>query len=302
MEKFALEHQKIFSNAYSSLDFPLAEHSFAWIYLWESFYRDIEWAKINENLCLFLTFDGNRYVWGPVLPGKRLADTLRKCFGICESYNGNNGNGKKPAAMYIPDELKEKYASLKGFELREQNTDYIYKVKEIIELGGREYKDKRNKRNFFVKNYSHAAEDYSAAKHRKGCENLLERWKKQKLPLVSGEDADKLEEEARINKRAFELAETLGLKGMVVLVDGRVEGYIFGERTNKRMCTMFFGKTSLEIKGLSQFIYGEFLRRNFSDAEIVNDGEDWDVSYLEHGKLSYKPHITRKSHMLVSSQ
>ncbi len=298
MEKFALEHQKIFNNAYSSLEFPLAEHSFPWIYLWESCYKDIEWTEINGNLCLFLTFEGARYIWGPVFPGKKLGDTMRKCFSLCDSYN--SGSGKKTAAMYIPEELKEKYSSLEGFELKEQNKDYIYKVKDIIELGGREYKDKRNKRNSFIKNNDYSTEDYSTARHRKGCEDLLERWKKQKMPTVSREDFAKFEEEARINSKAFELAEPLGVKGMVVLVDGRIEGYIFGERTNKRICTMFFGKSSLEIKGLSQFIYGEFLKRNFSDAELVNDGEDWDVGYLEHGKLSYKPETIRKSYMLVS--
>lgn len=302
MEKLELKDKERFDKAYKSLDFPLAEHSFAWIYIWESCYKDIEWAEINGNLCLFLTFEGNRYVWGPVLPGNRLSDTLRKCFSLCENYNVNHRISKKPAAMYIPEELKEEYSSLEGFELREQNKDYIYGVKDIIELGGREYKDKRNKRNFFMKSYNHSAEDYSAERHRKGCEELLERWKKQKLPSVSTEDMEKFEEEARINKKAFELAEELGIKGIVVLVDGRIEGYIFGERTNKRACTMFFGKTSLEIKGLSQFIYGEFLKRNFSDAELVNDGEDWDVGYLEHGKLSYNPDIIKKSYMLVKAE
>ncbi len=302
MKKFTPNFKKNFDNAYNSLEFPLAEHSFAWIYAWESCYKDIEWEEINGNLCLFLTFEGARCVWGPVLPGNKLADTIQKCFSICESYSSKQGISKKPAAMYIPEELKEEYSSIDGFELKEQNKDYIYKVKDIIELGGRAYKDKRNKRNFFLKNYSHAAEDYSSAKHRQGCESLLEKWKKQKTPYLSGEDDEKVEEEARINRKAFELAEKLGIKGMVVLVDGKVEGYIFGERTNKRMCTLFFGKSNLELKGLSQFIYGEFLKRNFSDAELVNDGEDWDVGYLEHGKLSYNPEIIKKSHMLVRSE
>tara|TARA_Y100000031_G_C8006404_1_gene286028 strand:- start:439 stop:633 length:195 start_codon:yes stop_codon:yes gene_type:complete len=61
---------------------------------------------------------------------------------------------------------------------------------------------------------------------------------------------------------------------------------------------MFFGKTNLDIKGLSQFIYGEFLKRFFSDCELVNDGEDWDVNYLEKTKLSYKPYLIKKSYFL----
>ena len=146
MKQFSLEDKERFDKVYALLEFPLGEHSFNWIYLWDFCYKDIEWAEINENLCLFLTFEGNRYIWGPVLPGNKLKDTLRKCFSLCENYNVNNKISKKSAVMYIPEELREIYDSLEGFELKEQNQDYIYKVKDIIELRGEKYKDKRNKK------------------------------------------------------------------------------------------------------------------------------------------------------------
>ena len=299
MEKFLLQNKNIFDKAYSKLKFPLGEHSFKWIFLWDSCYKDIEWTTINGNLCLFLTFEGNRYVWGPVLPGHKLGETLSKCFSLCENYNVNHGISKKPAVMYIPEELKQDYASLDGFDLKEQNKDYIYKIEDIITFRGEKYKDKRNKRNFFTKNYKYSVEEYSVAKHKAGCIDLLERWKKQKN--VSDEDKQKFEAEIAANTRAFQLAGTLDIKGMVVIIDGKIEGYIFGELTNKPLCTMFFGKTNLEIKGLSQFIYSEFLKKFFSSCKLVNDMEDWDVGYLEKSKLSYKPDMVKKSYMLVKN-
>ena len=299
MQSFSLENKENFDRAYSLLDFPLGEHSFAFLYLWDSCYKDVEWKTINGNLCLFITFEGNRYVWGPVLPGNKLGETLSKCFSLCENYNVNHSKTKKPAVMYIPEELRKEYSSLDGFDLKEQNKDYIYETEEIIKLGGRGFKDKRNKRNFFTKNYSFVSKEYSAKKHKDGCVDLLQRWIKQKK--VTNSDKEKFEAEIAANKRVFALAETLGIKGMVVLVDGKVEGYIFGQRTNGKICTMFFGKTNLEIKGLSQFIYGEFLSRFFSECELVNDMEDWGVSSLEHSKLSFNPEMIKKSYMLVKS-
>ena len=62
------------------------------------------------------------------------------------------------------------------------------------------------------------------------------------------------------------------------------------------ICVDFFEKTNLEIKGLSVFIYGKFLKR--MGCEIVNAGEDWDVEYLKKIKLSYKPHLIKKSYLL----
>jgi len=299
MQKFSLREKNIFDKAYRLLEIPLAEHSFAWIYLWDYCYKDIELEMINENLCLFLTFEGKRYIWGPILPGNKIADTLKKCFSLCENYNVYHHIDKKPSVLYIPEELKEKYSSLEGFKVREQNSDYIYKTRDIIELSGKKYQDKRNKRNFFIKNYDSTVEEYSVEKHKNMCVDLLERWEKQKESAVKEGDRKKFEADIEASRRAFDFAKILRIKGMVVLISGKVEGYIFGVRTNEKICTMFLGKTNLDIKGLSQFIYSEFLKRYFKDAELVNDGEDWDVSYLENSKLSYKPVFIKKSYMLV---
>lgn len=299
MQKLAPADKKIFDKAYGSLQFPLAEHSFAWLYLWDGCYGEMEWALINGNLCLFLTFEGKRCIWGPVVPGKKLADTLGRCFSMCEDYNAERGIPENPAMMYIPEELKDAYANLSGFKLQEQNQDYIYKRTDIIELKGDSYKSKRNLKNYFMKNYSCAVEQYNAGRHRAGCLDLLHRWKEQKLETIEDADVEKLDAEVAANERALELANTLGLKGVVVLVDGKVQGYSFAERTSSIICTDFFEKTNLRIKGLSVFIYGELMK--LFDCEYVNAGEDWDVKYLERIKRSYRPHLIKKSYSLVKN-
>lgn len=297
-QKFLLKGREIFDRAYSRLSRPLAELSFSWLQLWDC-YRDVEWKKINGNFCLFLTFEGKRCIWGPVLPGNKLKDTLKKCFRLCENYNERHKIAEKPAMTYIPEELRPQYADLEGFELLEQSRDFVYRSEDVITLRGEKYKDKRNKRNFFVKNYDFSIEEYSPGKHKKGCMDLLERWMGQKAGSLSAEDREKLEWDAEACRKAFELAEPLGIKGMVVLVKGMVEGFIFGEQTNGNTCTMLFGKTNLEIKGLSQFIYGELLQRFFSGCEFVNDGEDWGVDYLKDAKMSYNPYHINHGYTLV---
>ncbi len=300
LKDFSLECEKIFDEAYSALKFPLGEHNFVWIFLSAPCYKDIQWMEINGNFCLFVTFEGRRIVLGPALPGKRLADTLKECFMLCDSYNRLHGTRKSSEMLYIPEELKEEYENLEGFKLTEQNNDFIYRTKEIIELKGNKYKDKRNKRNYFMTNYSFLVEDYSESAHKEGCIKLLQQWQNQRSPLSIGENKKKIEYDAQCNRMTFDYAEILGLKGMVVKVDERVEGYIFGQKMNEKICKMFFGKTNLEIKGLSQFIFSEFLKRYFAGTDFVNDGEDWGVIYLERSKLSYMPAIIKKGYKLVS--
>lgn len=297
-QKFSLEDREVFDNAYGQLSRPLAELSFSWLQLWDC-YRDVEWKTINGNLCLFLTFEGRRCVWGPVLPGKKLKDTVEKCFRLCRNYSLRHNVTGKPAMAYIPEELKRQYAELEGFQLLERSRDFVYRTEDVIGLRGEKYRDKRNKRNFFVKNYRSLIEEYSSRKHKKGCTELLERWMKQKAGSLSEDDREKLKWDTEACRKTFELAETLGIKGMVALVEGVVEGFIFGKKTNENTCTMFFGKTNLEIKGLSQFIYGELLRIAFSGCEFVNDGEDWGVGYLRNSKMSYNPDYVNRGYTLV---
>ena len=296
LNKFTIKDKKIFDNAYKKLKFPLAEHSFAWIYIWQGCYKDIEWVEINDNSCLFITFLGNRHIWGPALPGIKLADTIKKCFELCEQCNKENKIKGKPSVKYIPEELKEEYSDLKGFNLVDQNQDYVYRRKDIIELKGDKYKDKRNLRNYFVKNYEYRVEVYEKSRHMKGCIEVLDRWKRQKLEVISKNDKESLKDEYDANLKVLELAKKFGLKGVVVYADGRIQGYTFGEQTNRNMCTDFFEKTNLDIKGLSVFIYGELL--NLFEGEFVNAGEDWGVDYLKAIKLSYHPIMIRKSYML----
>ena len=84
MHKLILEDQKKFDEAYKNLKIPLGDNNFASIYVLQPHYKDVEWLEINGNLCVFLTCEGQRCVWGPILPGKKLQDTLKKSFEICK--------------------------------------------------------------------------------------------------------------------------------------------------------------------------------------------------------------------------
>jgi len=296
LNKFTIKDKKIFDNAYKKLKFPLAEHNFAWIYLWQGCYKDIEWAKINGNICLFVTFEGNRYVWGPVMPNIKLTDTLKKCLELCGQYNKEKKIKRKPLVKYIPEELKGKYSNIDGYKLFDQNQDYIYRRNDIIELKGDKYKDKRNLRNYFVKNYRYKVEEYEKGKHMKECVSILDKWERQKLNAMNGEHNESLDYDYDANLKVLKLAERFGLKGVVVYADDRIQGYTFGAQTSKNMCTDFFEKTNLDIKGLSVFIYGELLK--LFKCEYVNAGEDWGVDYLRAVKLSYHPAMVRRSYML----
>ena len=126
--------------------------------------------------------------------------------------------------------------------------------------------------------------------------SLLQRWALQKDD-VNGEDREKLESEAEANRSCLENAHWLKVNGLVVTVDGTVQGYTFGKHSNNDVFTVFFEKTNPMIRGLSVFIFSEFAKQ--SGCKLINAGEDWDVGYLKESKMSYHPHIIHKSYSLV---
>jgi uncharacterized protein len=296
-KNFGIEDRSVFEPAFSALAFPLQELNFNWILLNSVMYSDIEWARINGNVCLFLTFEGTRYIY-PVLPGDRLQETIEECFKLADEYNRTHGIKNPPSVAYIPEEFLPQYSSLTGFAIKPQSQDYIYDAKKLVALEGPEYKDKRNQRNNLLKNNKVRAEPYSL-KHQTECLEMLKRWRLQKEQNMPEESESKFLAEADFAEHTLKMAEKLEIKGLVVYVNGVLEGFTFGEKVNSRMCSIWVEKTNLFIKGIAPYIFTEFIRQCFSDCELVNAGEDWDVEYLRVTKLSYHPAIIHKFYSLV---
>jgi len=293
-----LSSKKIFDAAYGSLSFPLAEQSYAWLWVWQDSLKDMEWDLINGNLCLFGTFEGTRYIWGPPLPGNELQATLKRCFELCHEYCQKNKLKEKPALSYLPEEFIGNYKKIPGYEITHQNQDYIYKREDILNLNGEKLRNKRNLKNYFMKNYAYKVEKFDHEKHAEICMALLERWKRNK-EVLAPEYQLKMQYEYDAIKRAIMMAKQFSLHGVVVYVDDSIEAFTFAEKTNNHIVTDFFEKTNSKIKGLSVFIFSEFMK--LFDTEYVNAGEDWDVEYLKTIKMSYHPCILKKSYMVTEN-
>ncbi|MBI2574307.1 DUF2156 domain-containing protein [Candidatus Woesearchaeota archaeon] len=296
VRRIALSDKPIFDKAYSTLKKPLADQCFSMIYIWSS-QLNMRRAEINGNLCVFADFEGSTAIWGPVIGGEKLQETTDICFSIADELNAENVPGRETKLLYLPEELAEEYSGLKGYEASHQSQDYVYNTQDLIELKGGRYRDKRNMINNFLSSYKPEVELYSAEKHKKGCLELLRAWRKQKAEttVISKELKFQFETETRIANDTVGLAGQLGLKGIVVIIDGKIQGMTFGNEVNAEMCSIIVEKTNLSIKGLPQYIYNEFVKRCWRSCKYVNAQEDMGVAYLKSTKLSYHPAFLIKS-------
>ena len=290
MREVTLDDRETFQKFFAGVKEPLADTTYTMRFIWAGPLKHA-WTVINGNLCVF-GYDKGRYVlWGPPVGGTKLAETITECFKIVEGMNKSAGITAKTAAIYIPECLKQEYEALAAkldCTLEYWTQDYVYRTQDLIELKGPEFDSKRNKANFFMKNYGYGVEEFSFDKHFDDCLKLTELWKEQKDEADDGTWRTELDAETEVARTLLKFSRELGVKGIVLKVDGKIVGYSLGERLADGMCSNIVEKTNPAVNGAAQFIFREFARF-WSSCEFLNAQDDFGVDYLKRVKLSYHP-------------
>lgn len=162
--------------------------------------------------------------------------------------------------------------------------DYLYLRSALADLSGNRYHKKKNRVNYFVNRHQHTVEPYGT-QHREGCLTLLDEWRRVREKMES----PSLAEEAMAAAEALELADVLGLQGIVVLIGGEVKGFVLGEKLNDDTSVCHFEKADPFLEGLYQLIDREFCRLLFTECTYVNREQDLGEPNLREAKLSYHP-------------
>jgi uncharacterized protein len=168
--------------------------------------------------------------------------------------------------------------------------DYVYDVKEMVELPGQRYAAKRN----FIKRASKLSpevcrlDDESVS----GLLDLAQRWCM--MRECSKDEALSAEDEAV--RTALRYHKELGLLGVCVTVDGKVQGFAVGEPLNADTFVEHFEKANPENPGIYQYVLNEFCKALPSQYLYLNREQDLGVEGLRKAKESYHPvRMTEKS-------
>ncbi len=164
------------------------------------------------------------------------------------------------------------------------SSDYLYLRSDLAELPGNRFHKKKNRINYFTARHLHDVHVYSE-KHLCGCLQLLDEWGR--VAEVEGNRSFALEMDATVE--ALSQAKTLGLEGVVILVDGVVRAFAIGERLNRETVVCHFEKADHFMEGLSQLVNREFARQLFNDCRYINREQDLGEPGLRNAKLSYHP-------------
>jgi uncharacterized protein len=162
--------------------------------------------------------------------------------------------------------------------------DYLYLRQNLADLPGNQYHKKKNRINYFSARHEFTVMPF-LREHREGVFRLLEEW----FRVRSEVESPSLRPEVDAAAEAVELADRLGLEGVVILVEGTLRAFALGERLNVDTSVCHFLKADPFLDGLYQLADREFNRCCFTDCTYVNREQDLGEPNLRKSKLSYHP-------------
>ncbi len=287
---FTIEAKSLFDRYAGLIGAPLSDYTFANNIIWLSqksgFYRIIE-----DCFCLF-SLNGHclTMLLPPLGRSTRQPAALEACFRIMDAYNPSPYLG---AVEYVYRDFAVLIDDADGRWFMERSLpDYIYRTDDLIQLRGNAYKTKRGEINQFRRAHPDHRLEPLGPTHWDGIRALLNTWLHNRLKYLSGETiADffcTVEQERQAIERALSHYDTLGLHGLCLFIDNRLEGFTFGERITPDVASVLVEKTNFAIPGSAQFLFREFTKL-FTDCTFINVGDDLGLENLRRVKMSYRP-------------
>lgn len=260
----------------------ISEFTFTNLFIWRHAYG-LRLAQVDGAVCLFSwrSDPADSFLLPPLRAGDAPA--------VAEAgLRHLQQNGHDPKLCRISEAQLERLGiGGERFSIEEDraNWDYVYPVRDLIELPGNQYHDKRNHIAQFRAEhqfeYRPLTPDLVPA-----CEALQDEWCDEKhCDLVATLRAD-----ARSVKEALRHLDLLRAVGGCILVAGKVEAFALGEPLGEDTVVIHIEKANPAFHGLYQVINQQFLEHQWQSYAYVNREQDLDVPGLRRAKQSYNPH------------
>lgn len=274
-------HQPAIEALFRDLQPQTSELTFTNLYIWRHAYG-AKVTRIGEVVCLFS--------WRADPEDSFLLPPLGRCAGVeqvrrCLDLMAEQGHDPKLRRIG-QDDLDRLGITSADFDLQtdRDNWDYVYRVRDLIDLPPDRYHDKLLHLRSFTRKFSYEyrriTPDLVPA-----CQELQDLWCDEKhCDLHSS-----LRAEARAVKEVLEHLDELHVTGGAILVNDRVQAFTLGEPLNQDTVVIHIEKASPDLHGAFQVINREFLAHEWADWEYVNREQDVGEPGLRQAKESYYP-------------
>ncbi len=266
-----------------------SELGFGNLYIWRTYYN-FEWAIHDEWLLLVAHRPEHTFAFEPIGPTPR-HDVTCELLRWLRDEHGEAAPFIPRADQRLVDELDESGATDDlTIEPQRDHFDYVYLTEDLIELSGRKYSGKRNHINNFLRRYEY--------EYRPLTEDLVEEtlalaevWCEQR----SCEEDISLSHEFEGIKDTMDNFGAVGLKGGVLIIDGKVQAFVLGEQLNEETAVIHVEKANPDYRGIYPMMTQQFPEHRWADLRYINREQDLGISGLRRAKESYYPdHLVNK--------
>lgn len=269
--------------------------TFSSLYMW----RDVNhftYEVISNFLCVaglsnFEGFEEDPFVF-PLLPLKGECDAKNMRAALDAITDRFAQLGKPYVMRLIPKHMIQSYIDLIPaqflFLTDRANYDYVYRAEDLAGLKGRRYHSKKNLVNRFNREQEGRYEivPFSVGMAEEAL--ALLRYIDEKKQ-VTGFEADMLHMEADVLMDVLPVYDRLGLEGVALKIDGRLEGYAIGGPLGGDTIVEHIEKANVDFPGIYQKLNQAFAQSCLDRYEFINREEDMGLPGLRKAKTSYRP-------------
>ncbi len=280
-----IEDKEILTSFFTSKRILVSDLTFTNLYLWH-YARHISYIILNDCLVIKTQYpDEEPFIFYPIHKDNNLnakKQTIEQMFESCR------GKGLKFSIHSLSKEDKSELESLFpntfNFIYREDRSDYIYSIPELIALKGKKYHKKKTHLNRFTERYPFSYEKLST-ENAEELINTYQTW----FGKINDDASDGLRNEYIGIIESLKEFERLDFRGGILRVNGDIIAFSFGEPLNKDTVVIHIEKADIQYQGAYQAINREFLANEWSDYALVNREEDLGIEGLRKAKQSYQP-------------
>ena len=326
----SLEDKPILDLAFKQFPPLISEFTFTNLFIWRHAYQ-IKISCLQNFLCLFAENGEHPFFFSPIGEG----DMAECCRTLLQSMKEK---GVSVKIARVPEEVASRFDwKSEGFvvEFDRDQSDYVYLSEGLIHLQGRKYHRKRNHIKQFKEKYAYQYLPLTPELI-SDCLRLETEWcdlrQCEVMPGLHNESiaikeafahfgalgVNSVRNSSRSTQRlstggALNPAGIIpkydpvaeqrsifsnGVKGGVILINGKVEAFTLGEPLNHDTVVIHIEKANPAFEGLYSMINQAFLENHWSEYTYVNREQDLGEEGLRKAKESYFPHQMINKHTI----
>ncbi len=275
----SMDSKPKFDRHYAKYPVTHSEKLFSTMISWKH-HTDYLYHFVGEDLLSLSKMKGQNFFRLP--HGARDPEVLSALLKMAKEHGG-----EKPLVAVQNDEIEwvsSLYPDIK-FTPNEDYFDYTYLAQDLAGLGGGDYAKMRSRISKFKRRYEYEVQDISSNNFNEVMD-FMKRWCRWKN--CSGDPI--LAEEAEALRVSMDLLFDLGLRGIVIRIDGIIEGLSVFEAMNSDTAIIHYEKAMPEFDGIYQLINQESAKILAPNFRYINRESDLGKAGLRTAKRRYRPH------------